>query len=175
MNARRGRPPRTAPGLTRDAILAAALERVTTPDARLSLRGLAADLGVTAMALYPHIGDLDSLLDTLAAHCLAPDDMPGDLRGLLIWYCDRVLAYPGLTAALFTRHGTLPAPHAAVSDQLAGAVQAAGLDAMWCDILIDHVHGFALAHAAGGTPRQQACDLYARQLDRLLTDTARGP
>lgn len=66
MAARRGRPPKSAVSLTREAIVAMALEHVEVNLGGLSLRGLATALGVTPMALYPHIGDLDGLLEAMA-------------------------------------------------------------------------------------------------------------
>ncbi|WP_163834831.1 TetR/AcrR family transcriptional regulator [Spartinivicinus ruber] len=54
-------------GNLRSAVLAAALTRLTSegPE-KLSLRGLARDVGVSATALYRHFSDKDALLVTLA-------------------------------------------------------------------------------------------------------------
>lgn len=64
-------------GNLRSAVLAAALSRLTTegPE-KLSLRGLARDVGVSATALYRHFSDKDALLVTLAKEgfcCLTKD------------------------------------------------------------------------------------------------------
>lgn len=172
MAARRGRPPKSASTLTREAILGAALKLLEPPPGRLSLRGLASALGVTPMALYPHIGDLDALLDALAAQCLAEGLLPGDdesdLRRLLLWYCSRVLRYPGLTSAIVARHGALPAPHQAWTDAVTRCVSERNLPLLWRDVLVDHLHGYALASAATGTDLEAALTVYSRHVDLLL-------
>lgn len=180
MAARRGRPPKSAVSLNRDAILAAALALVEGTPRALSLRGLAAALGVTPMALYPHIGDLDGLLEAMAEHCLAEGSAQGDpgdatdLRERLLWYCGRVLRYPGLTSAIVARHGALPAPHQAWTDAVTRCISERGLPVLWRDILVDHLHGFALASAASGADRDEALALYARHVDLLLGSMAPG-
>lgn len=177
MVARRGRPPKSAVALTREAILGAALELLEPPPGRLSLRRLASALGVTPMALYPHIGDLDGLLNALAEHCLAeglvPDDDASSLRGLLRWYCERVLRYPGLTSAIVARHGALPAPHQAWTDAVTRCVSDRNLPLLWRDVLVDHLHGYALATAASGAEPDAALAVYDRHVD-LLLDTLSG-
>ncbi len=175
MPARRGRPPASAPGLTRDAILSAAASRLdrTGQDA-FSLRLLATDLGVTPMALYAHVDGLDDILNALAEHWFAdvPDDGPQDpaahLRALLLWYCQRVLWHPGLTSALVSRLGALPAPHQTWTDRITGLLDGLGLAADWRDILVDHLHGHALSQAAAGVDPEVALGQYRTQLDVLL-------
>src|SRR5271165_5848664 len=59
----RGRSPAGSP-LTRDEVLGAALEIVETEGAdHLTIRGLAAKLGVAVTAIYWHVGDKQALLD----------------------------------------------------------------------------------------------------------------
>jgi len=174
MAARRGRPPKSAVSLTREAIIATALDLVEGSPGGLSLRALAAALGVTPMALYPHIGDLDGLLEAMAERCFAEDSAQDDcgedrdLRDLLLWYCGRVLQYPRLTSAVVARHGTLPAPHQAWTDAVTRCISERGLPVIWRDILVDHLHGFALASAAGGAVREEALAVYTSHADQLL-------
>lgn len=174
MAARRGRPPKSAVSLTREAIIATALDLVEGASGGLSLRALAAALGVTPMALYPHIGDVDGLLEAMAERCFTTDSVQGDsggdhdLRDLLLWYCGRVLQYPGLTSAIVARHATLPAPHVAWTDAVTRCISERGLPVIWRDILVDHLHGFALASTAGGAVREEALAVYALHAEHLL-------
>lgn len=56
-------------GDLRAALVSAALERLETGGAgALSLRGIARDCGVSAMAPYRHFADKDALLDAVAGH-----------------------------------------------------------------------------------------------------------
>ncbi len=71
---RRGRPPE----LTSDGIVAAArrqLGKSGTPES-LNLRGVAAELGVTAMALYRYFTDKDDLLEQVAGTLLDELSLP---------------------------------------------------------------------------------------------------
>jgi len=58
--------------LTRDRILAAALQRADADGvAAVTMRGLAADLGVEAMSLYHHVPNKDALLDGMVEALVA--------------------------------------------------------------------------------------------------------
>jgi AcrR family transcriptional regulator len=178
MTARRGRPPKSAMPLTREVILLAALKLVEETAGGLSLRGLAAILGVTPMALYPHIGDLDGLFQAMAEHCFVQERAQvdssdeSDLREHLIWYCERVLRHPCLATAIVARQGALPAPHQAWTDAITHCISNRGLPLLWRDILVDHLHGFALAYAANGTDLEGALAAYALHVDLLLDSVA---
>lgn len=81
---------RSTPKLSRDAILQAALDLADAGGLQaVTMRAVAERLGVTAMALYAHVGDKDGLLDGLVERLLAdfptPDpglDWEGRLRQL---------------------------------------------------------------------------------------------
>ena len=175
MTRRRGRPKKEASSLSRARILSAAQARLDDPQSQgLSLRVLARDLGVTPMALYSHVGGVDDILLGLAERWF--EDVPDGeermdaaaLRRHLVWYCERVLAHAGLTLALVSRTGDLPRPHRAWTGQLCVIVAAVGLPPAWADILVDHLHGFALSHLAGvGTPAESLA-AYGHQLAVLL-------
>jgi AcrR family transcriptional regulator len=63
---------RSTPRLTREAILQAALDLADAGGlAAVTMRAVAERLGVTAMALYAHVGDKDGLLDGLVERLLA--------------------------------------------------------------------------------------------------------
>ena len=179
MAARRGRPPKSAVSLTREAIIATALDLVEGSPGGLSLRALAAALSVTPMALYPHIGDLDGLLEAMAERCFkegsAQDDCgeDHDLRDFLLWYCGRVLRYPGLTAAIVARHGALPAPHQAWTDAVTRCLTDRDVPLLWRDVLVDHLHGYALATAASGAEPDATLAVYAQHVDLLLNTLSR--
>lgn len=174
MAARRGRPPKSAGSLTRETILVKALDLAEANKGGLSLRSLAAALSVTPMALYPHIGDVDGLIEAMAERCFARDPVQdecyedGDLRGLLIWYCGRVLQYPGLTSAIVARRGAMPVPHQTWTDAVTSCISKRRLPSLWRDVLVDHVHGYALATAAGGVDRDAALAVYTQHVDLLL-------
>ena len=68
----RGRPAR-GQGVTRDAILDAALDLLDEDgDAGLTMRALAARLGVTPMSLYHHVTDRAGLLRALSDRLASP-------------------------------------------------------------------------------------------------------
>jgi hypothetical protein len=126
------------------------------------------------MALYTHVEGMDDILDALAERWFATIPEPGlgdarqDLGTLLRWYCARVLEHPGLTSALVARQGSLPVPHKTWTDRLTQVIAGAGLPPDWRDILVDHLHGFALSQAAGGTAAPHALVQYERQMDLLI-------
>jgi AcrR family transcriptional regulator len=175
MPARRGRPSKASQALTRDAILEAARRRLEEDGTgTVSLRLIAFDLGVTPMALYTHVEGMDDILDALAEQWFVKIPEPGlddarrDLGVLLCWYCTRVLEHPGLTSALVARQGHLPTPHKSWTDRVTQVVEGAGLSPDWSDILVDHLHGYALSQAAGGTAGPRAIAQYERQMGLML-------
>ena len=92
----RGRPAR-GEGVTRDAILSAALALLDEDGAGFGMRALAARLGVTPMSLYHHVGDRAGLLRALSDQVYggvlngaAAADGIAELRALLTRYHDAV-------------------------------------------------------------------------------------
>ncbi|MGI5323754.1 TetR family transcriptional regulator [Actinomadura nitritigenes] len=103
--------------ISRAQIVAAALE-ITRRDGldALTIRALAADLGVSRMALYRHVSGKDELvalvMDAIAAHDIVPPDLgagpwPGRLRRIADGMRRELGAHPGTIDALVTRgnHG----------------------------------------------------------------------
>lgn len=172
MNRPRGRPARGA-GLEREGILQEALALLDEGGGQgLTMRALAARLGVSPMGLYRHVGGRDALLQALServyAGVLDGDGGTADARAqvaaLLLRYHATVSRHPQLTLALFAAPDAL----AGVTGRITGRLQdllAALTDAplAWRDILIDHAHGSGLAGAAPA-PYRQALE---RLLDRL--------
>jgi AcrR family transcriptional regulator len=78
-------PAQERPPLTRDRILAAAIELADAEGIDgLSMRRLGAALGVEAMSLYHHVANKDALLDGITDVVLGEADLPapgGDWRG----------------------------------------------------------------------------------------------
>lgn len=102
MSRPRGRPAQGA-GVSREGILAAALELLEEGGGKgLSMRALAARLGVTPMSLYHHVQDHASLLRALSDRIYG-EVMDGQeegaaplevIRGLLCRYHDAVAGTP---------------------------------------------------------------------------------
>jgi TetR/AcrR family tetracycline transcriptional repressor len=104
-------------GLTRDAILAAA-RRIADREGSdgLTMRRLAAELGVMPNALYSHYPDkealLDAMLDALLGDVEVPDPAAGDWRDGLAALMDSsrrlLLAHPQLASMFLSRAAVGP-------------------------------------------------------------------
>lgn len=180
MSRPRGRPTQGA-GVSREGILAAALELLEEGGGKgLSMRALAARLGVTPMSLYHHVQDHAALLRALSDRIYG-EVMDGQeegaaplevIRGLLCRYHDAVGRHPQLTLAIFSE----PAAFAGVSRQITDYLMAqlaaiTSEPVLWRDILVDHAHGSGLALAsARGRPGEapMLSERYRQALDRLL-------
>jgi AcrR family transcriptional regulator len=176
----RGRPAR-GQGVTRDAILDAALALLDADgDAGLTMRSLAARLGVTPMSLYHHVTDraglLRALSDRLYGDVLQGVDEAGGpvegIRMLLTRYHDAVVTHPQLTLAIFAEPAAFAGASREITERLTallGALTPAHM--RWRDILVDHAHGSGLAVVAvrGDAARVDALRVAYRQaLDCLL-------
>jgi AcrR family transcriptional regulator len=181
----RGRPTR-GQGVTRDAILDAALVLLDEDgDAGLSMRALAARLGVTPMSLYHHVTDRAGLLRALSDRLygdvlLGVDEAGGPVEGirmLMTRYYDAVVMHPQLTLAIFAEPAAFAGVSREITDRL-GALLAAVTTAhlVWRDILVDHAHGsgLALIAARGDAARVGTLrDAYRQALDCLLMTVCR--
>ena len=176
----RGRPAR-GQGVTRDAILDAALALLDEDgDAGLTMRSLAARLGVTPMSLYHHVTDRAGLLRALSDRLYGGvlqgvDEAGGPVEGIrmvLTRYYDAVITHPQLTLAIFVEPAAFAGASREITDRLT-ALLAALTPAylLWRDILVDHAHGsgLALIAARGDAARVDALRAAYRQaLDCLL-------
>ena len=181
----RGRPAR-GQGVTRDAILDAALDLLDEDgDAGLTMRALAARLGVTPMSLYHHVTDRAGLLRALSDR-LYGDVLQGvdaaagpidGIRTLLTRYHDAVVAHPQLTLAIFAEPAAFAGASREITDRLTAllaAVTPAHLP--WRDILVDHAHGSGLALIAARVDAARVDALreaYRQALDCLLAPFSR--
>lgn len=85
-NASKEMPARGRPGLTRDSVVARALEIGTAEGLEaVSLRRLAQELGVTPMALYRHIHDKQDLLNSMTEAVLEGMDATVGFRPEMTW------------------------------------------------------------------------------------------
>ena len=193
MSRPRGRPAH-GKGVTLDAILSTALAMLDEGEGDgLSLRALAARLGVTPMSLYHHVGDnaglLRALSDRVYAQALedagdaggagdAGDaaDHRAEIRGLLVRYYQAVARYPQLTLAIFATPESFEGVTRQITDRLtAFMTETVAAPILWRDILIDHVHGSGLAAASARgdvAKTQRLQEQYELALDSLLNQLA---
>ncbi|WP_343730017.1 TetR family transcriptional regulator [Duganella sp.] len=177
----RGRPT-PGSGVSRDAILAAALVLLDEGGGQgLTMRALAQRLGVTAMSLYRHVGDHAGLLRMLSDRVYAAvlEQPAGEagalahLRGLLTRYHQAIASHPQLTLAIFATPAAFAGVTRQITEQLT-ALLAVMTDQpeLWRDILVDHAHGAGLALVSARGDAAQAESMAARYqqaLDGLLT------
>lgn len=127
--ARRGRPPT----LSREAIVAAAIEGGVSD---LTMKGLAARLGVGPSALYRWVGDLEEVLDLVVVDVidrLIPPLAPrgGAWREWLAdlgWAMhDAFTAIPGFAERAASPHRPPPEAHERLADAMTSALRAGGV------------------------------------------------
>lgn len=165
---RRGRPPAGAPSLTLGEIVAGGDALLRDAGwAALSMRTLAARLGVDAMALYRHVASRDALLTAIAAtrfRALDPDRLR--FRSGTSWqqrlhhiarvYFRCVRGVPELVRALTASADAAAAVttrwRAQIAEILSGVAPTRAFVWLVADTMADLVHGIALA-ADGGSER----------------------
>lgn len=182
MSRPRGRPPQ-GKGISLPDILSAAFGLLEENGRQgLTMRSLAARLGVTPMSLYHHVEDRAALLCQMSGSAyssvlMASDSSDAPLiqaRALLIRYFDVVTRYPQLTLAIFTEPDAFAGLVCKITEQLTILLALISPEpSLWRDILLDHVHGcglgFALSSAKGDA--EYATNMskqYQIALDRLL-------
>lgn len=183
----RGRPVQGT-GVTRDGILSAALTMLEEGGGQgLTMRALAARLGVTPMSLYRHVGDRVGLLRALServyAEVLEGADERADARtqihALLSRYHHAVGCHPQLTLAIFAAPEAFAGVTRQITDRLTALLAAITPEPiLWRDILVDHAHGSGLSLAAARGEQLQFQPLqeqYQQALDRLLGGLSGGP
>lgn len=153
---RRGAPP-VGRRLTRQAVVARAGEVIARDGlAAFSLRGLAADLGVGAGALYNHVRDRDDLLDAVAERFVMTFDLPDADLAWPQWLREvarrmrrHMLAHPHLADMVVTRrpHGPGRRP---LLRRFVGHLEAGGVDPATA-----HVAWHALLHLLVGAVLQE--------------------
>lgn len=151
---RRGRPQKEARGLTADAIVAKAKTMMQSSKTVPSIRGLANELNVDAMALYYYFKNKNALLEAVTTSLIAEVYQPegkGEWREELCTLCKSYLTilsrYDGLLQTLLTMQSTSP------SDVFIGRFHqvVAPLNLTeerkkaFLDLLVDYLHGFSVA------------------------------
>lgn len=144
----RGRP--ANPRLSHDVILTEALSLIRDPAQPFTIRHLAKRMAVTPMAILHHVGSHDALIHAMVDVILA--DVPDrSVEALLAAYAGVARRHPALILALFRIPGPLPSQAHRLTEKLEILLKDKGLppdQARLCrDILIDWVHGMALAQA----------------------------
>ena len=188
---------------TREKILAATLklmESVGGADA-VTMRGVAASVGMTAMAIYKHFPDRDALLRAVTAaeypriasyfqRANARKDIPG-LRGML-GYLDYAFDHPHLFRYMFSgqRAGAFAFPEdlkgsksptfnilqAVVSQLMERGVFARDDVGETALSIWAHAHGLIMLHLSGriALSRSAFRSVYLRSLDRLYHGLQNG-
>jgi AcrR family transcriptional regulator len=146
----------------------------------LTMRALGALLDVTPMTVHHHFGNRDGLIAALADRVYADvvpppcSDAQGRLEGLLRAYRAKVQQHPALTLEVFQSQTAFPAQARRISDLLVALLRELGLARpralLWRDILVDYLHGAALAeanHGLHGTPSSTAPEALDPRLDPL--------
>jgi AcrR family transcriptional regulator len=161
----RGRPVQ-GKGVTRHEILDAAMQLLDEGGGKgLSMRALAARLGVTPMSLYHHVDDRAGLLLALSDRVygvvldamVEPAGQRADIRTLLTRYYDAVGRHPQLTLEIFAEPTAFAGVSRKITDLLTSLLAAITPDhVLWRDILIDHAHGSGLALSAARGDQEQA-------------------
>ena len=147
---------RTTP-LTRDEIITTAMavaERGALDT--LTMRGLANDLGVTAMALYSHVTNKDDILDEVMDRVLARDAMPvlepdGDWKAWTLDAANRLRAVLMRYPALLDRYCRRPVGVPAALRRMETALEVlrrAGFDDEACIAAYTTIHTYTLGFTA---------------------------
>ncbi len=158
---RAGRPRAGQEPLTREGILAAALELVDREglDA-LTMRRLAADLGVSPMSIYHHLPGKGAVVSGLVGVVFSRMRMPPSeglpwqerVRAYAHAHRDVVLSHPNLALQIFSDAAAVSEAVLLGSEPLYEALEESGLPPAMivraADSLVDFVHGFALGEAS---------------------------
>jgi TetR/AcrR family tetracycline transcriptional repressor len=160
------------PQLTRQRVVEEALAVIAHDGAQaLTMRGLAARLGVVPGALYHHVGNKQQLQDLVLDGVLAEVDVHLDLDPALGWTGQlKVLAHrlrrvledhPGVAGILKTRDPL--GPHSlALAEAFLGPLQAAGFADRQAGLafflLVDYTVGFAVSSPATSENEQRVRD-----------------
>lgn len=186
MTRARGRP-KQGTGLTRDAVLDAAMQLLEQGGGKgVTMRALAARLGTTPMSLYHHVPDRAGLLvalsdrvygQVLSAASTSTDGW-SEIRVLLTRYYEAVGRHPQLTLEIFAEPEAFAGVSRAITNRLNSLLAAFTREhLLWRDILIDHAHGSGLALSSAQTDQERSALLrsqYGQALDCLLAGLRGG-
>lgn len=163
-------------GLSREAIVVAAIDLAdeSGPEA-VSMRRLAAVLGVEPMTLYHYVPNKEALFDGMVEQVIASSTPTSDLRdwrGSLRAYAARLLeslgAHPGVVPLLAARPALTPGTAGTIEAVLAvmrddGIAPSRGLE------VIRTLTGLVLGHATVSTMTAEVADMSPSAVDRSGT------
>lgn len=168
------------PVLTRDRVVAEALAIISADGAAaLSMRALAAGLGVVPAALYRHVRSKEQLYDLILDGVLAEVDCQADpalpWAGQVTALAHRLRAvledHPGIAALLQTRDPISPAS-LALAEAFLAPLQAAGLPgpqaALAFRLIYDYTLGFALSDRTSASEQRLQDAATRHQLHTFL-------
>ncbi|WP_219601764.1 TetR/AcrR family transcriptional regulator C-terminal domain-containing protein [Nonomuraea indica] len=153
MTANRGRGQRA--GLTRQAILRAAVRLADQEGlTALSMRRIAAELGVEAMTLYHHVPNKNALLDGIVEQLVSETTPPPtasswqeSLRAYAHAFLATLTAHPNLIALVATRPATTP-HNLRTMEAMLESLRSAGFELTRAHDVVRSLAAFVLGHAA---------------------------
>jgi TetR/AcrR family transcriptional regulator, tetracycline repressor protein len=156
-----GRPRAGQEALTREGILGAALRIVDEEGMEaLSMRRLAADLGVNPMSIYHHLPGKEAVVSGLVGVVFSRMRVPSSggmpwqerVRAYAHAYRDVVRSHPNLALQIVSDAAAVSEAVLSGAEPLYGALEEAGLSPAMvvraADSLVDFVHGFVLGEAS---------------------------
>ncbi|MTI16548.1 TetR/AcrR family transcriptional regulator [Rhodobacteraceae bacterium RKSG542] len=157
------RPKKQDSTLSRERILVAALALLEENGAEaLTFRGIAKQMGVTAMAITHHVGTREELVASLARKAFeelqlefnAPTPQQR-IRDMLGAYCEWTLRYPQLMRCVILNPASLEGVAGEFDALLRRELEQSGVAASdiqtVVSVLIDYTHGFAIAATGSRT------------------------
>ena len=175
-----GRPGRRAPRgtVSREDIILAAVKVVSADgDGQLTIRGLAAGLGVAPMSLYRHIRDKDDLLDEVVDRLLAPAWRPAaaadDWQAWVIEAAAKLrhfLVTQPAALHVYLRHPVVSPAAIERMDAIMDVLRQAGVDEQTARRAYGAVHTYTIGFAAleASRTRGTSGNTYAGDLARQL-------
>lgn len=141
------------------------------------MRALGAMLEINPMTIHHHFGNRDGLIAALAdrvyADVLPPScsNAQARLEGLLRAYRAKVKQHPALTLEIFQSQTAFPAQARRISEWLVALLRELGVAhpraLLWRDLIVDYLHGSALAEAMRGSLLSAAPEPIDPRLDPL--------
>ncbi len=121
----------------------------------MTIRSLAADLGVAPMTLYRHVRDKDDLLDEvtaqLLAECWRPVADPGDWQAWVAEAAERLrdfLVTQPAALHVYLRHPVVSPPAIARMEAMLGVLREAGFDDESARRAYGAIHTYTIGFAA---------------------------
>ncbi|MEM6530496.1 MAG: TetR/AcrR family transcriptional regulator [Chloroflexota bacterium] len=186
---KRGRPPEGSERLSAETIVAAAKDQMLQQGQKLSMRGLARQLNVDTMAIYYYFENKNTLLGAVAVNIMEDIYMPDgsgqwedELEKLSVSYVSLLRDHPGLLETLLSMAGAGMGHVAVFRARFTVAVSNLDMDEETqeaaLDLLVDYLHGFALAIHASTDANQVSISqmagpfqLYIRALRHIASKT----